>query len=82
MQAEGAFERIGGDIVRRDENVITVANRNSDVKCPKCKSLMRKDKYPFTPAPTNQPSGELIGIPLGQAYCETCQEEFPWCVES
>ena len=56
-----------------------VEHKDDPVLCPKCGKKAQKTDYPFKPMPPDPPNAENMTLYLGQAYCEECDDTFPWC---
>ena len=58
--------------------IVTVNNREDDVYCRKCGTLMEKVDKPDKPMPAYLRQGDYGYLPLGRAKCPTCDREYPW----
>ena len=56
----------------------SVERRDSDVPCPVCGGETRKVDYPLRPMPDTPKNGEDVSSALGKAYCERCDDTYPW----
>ena len=59
--------------------LVVVEHEHDPVLCPKCGKKAQKMDYPVKPMPPEPPNAEnMATVYLGQAYCEECDDTFPW----
>ena len=46
--------------------------------CPKCGGKAIKQTYPLRPMPAAPENGEDVTDALGQVFCESCNQTYPW----
>ena len=56
-----------------------VEHKDDPVLCPKCGEKAQKTDDPLKPMPPDPPNAKMATVYLGQAYCEECDDTFPWC---
>ena len=62
-------------------HLVSVKHRDDEVACPKCGEKAIKLDYPSRPMPTSSENGKVfedVTDALGQAYCQSCDETYPW----
>ena len=63
---------------KSQDHPVSVEHRDDEVPCPKCGGKAIKQDYPLRPMPTAPENGEDVTDALGQVFCESCNQTYPW----
>ena len=59
-------------------NNAVIDHKDDDLQCPECKGEVDKKDYPLRAIPDVPRNAENVTDALGQVYCQTCDDTFPW----
>ena len=54
--------------------------RQDDLQCPKCEEKLISKTTPSRPMPDVPESGDNVSSALGLAYCQSCDDTYPWYI--
>ena len=64
--------------LKRGDRGMVVDYVDDPAPCPKCGKKTIKQNSPLRPMPTTPKNGEDVSDALGQVFCESCNETYPW----